>query len=70
MLLEGPTASPAAQDRQLLELLRGIPLHALALTKLGHPRHPLYLKASCRPIPFAGSLAMRCTAVMAGTIGR
>jgi hypothetical protein len=58
------------RDRQVLELLRGIPLHALALTKLGHPRHPLYLKGSRRPIPFTGSLAMRCAAVMEGTIGR
>ena len=63
-------ASTAAQDRQVIEVLRGIPLHALAPTKLGHPRHPLYLKASCRPIPFAGSLATRCTAITAGTIRR
>lgn len=58
------------RDHQVVELLRRIPLHALALTKMGHPRHPLYLKASCWPVPFAGSLAARCAAVMAGTIGR
>jgi hypothetical protein len=56
------------RDRQVVELLRGIPLHALALTKMGHPRHPLYLKTTCRPIPFAGSLATRCAAVMEGVV--
>jgi Protein of unknown function (DUF1643) len=66
----GADGAYRGRDRQILELLRGIPLHALALTKMGHPRHPLYLKGSCRPIPFAGSLAMRCAAVMAGTIGK
>lgn len=57
------------RDREAIELLRGIPLHALAVTKMGHPRHPLYLKGSRRPIPFTGSLAVRCAAVMAETIG-
>jgi hypothetical protein len=65
----GADGAYRGRDRQVLELLRGIPLHALALTKLGHPRHPLYLKGSRRPIPFAGSLATRCAAVMAETIG-
>lgn len=27
------------------------PMHALGLTKDGHPRHPLYMKASACPIP-------------------
>lgn len=36
------------RDRQVIELLWGIPLHALALTKMGHPRHPLYLKGSLK----------------------
>lgn len=27
-------------------------LHALALTKSGQPRHPLYLKADCTPTPW------------------
>ena len=61
---------PRLGDRQVIELLHGIPLRALALTKLGHPRRPLYLKGTCRPVPFTGSLATRCAAVMAGTIGR
>jgi hypothetical protein len=66
----GADGEDRGRDRQVIELLRGIPLHALALTKMGHPRHPLYLKGTCRPIPFAGSLAVRCAAVMAGTIGK
>jgi hypothetical protein len=28
-----------------------MPMHALGLTKDGHPRHPLYVKASTCPIP-------------------
>ncbi|MBW0001533.1 MAG: DUF1643 domain-containing protein [Verrucomicrobia bacterium] len=56
------------RDRAVIELLRGIPLHALALSKMGHPRHPLYLKGTCWPMPFAGSLAIRCAAVMAGVV--
>jgi hypothetical protein len=66
----GADGAYRSRDRQVIELLRGIPLHALALTKMGHPRHPLYLKGNCRPIPFTGSLATRCAAVMAGAIGR
>lgn len=58
------------RDRQVIKLLRDIPLHALALTKMGHPRHPLYLKGTCRPIAFAGSLATRCATVMAGVVGQ
>jgi hypothetical protein len=36
--------------RDLLE--RGGPIHHLGLTKDGHPRHPLYLPASAKPIPW------------------
>ena len=69
MLLEGRRRVPGPEC-QVVELLRDIPLHALALTRLGHPRHPLYLKGSGPPIPFAGSLATRCATVREGTIGR
>lgn len=31
------------------QLLRGANLHALGLTKDGHPKHPLYLKSNLRP---------------------
>lgn len=68
-LLEGSTAGTAARTAKLFNCSRGIPLHALALTKRGHPRHPLYLKGTCQPIPFTGSLATRCAAIMAETVG-
>lgn len=29
----------------------GVRLHALALTKAGHPRHPLYVSYSAQPVP-------------------
>jgi hypothetical protein len=56
------------RDRQVIGLLRDIPLHALALTKMGHPRHPLYLRGTCRPVPFVGSLSTRCAAIMTGVV--
>jgi len=45
------------RGRQMTELLQGIdiPLHCLALTKAGHPKHPLYLKASLKPMHFMPS---------------
>lgn len=38
------------QDRVVMRDL-GRPLHALGLTKDGHPRHPLYMRADARPRP-------------------
>lgn len=37
----------------------GVPLHCLALTKGGHPGHPLFLKGDLKPTPFGESRAMR-----------
>jgi hypothetical protein len=64
----GAGGAYSGRDRQVLELLQGIPLHALALTKMGHPRHPLYLKGTCQPIPFIGGLAIRCAVAMAEAV--
>lgn len=36
---------------ELVRLFASVPATALALTKDGQPRHPLYLAASCRPTP-------------------
>lgn len=38
--------------RSVVSMLRKMdkPLHVLALTKDGHPRHPLYLKGALRPV--------------------
>ncbi len=38
------------RDRQVLQLLSAASLHCLGTTKLGQPRHPLYLKADVTPI--------------------
>ena len=41
------------RDREVMNMLPD--LSCLALTKDGHPGHPLYLKNDCRPIPFRNS---------------
>jgi hypothetical protein len=44
----------ALQDRgkKVIELLHGIPLHCLGVTKARHPRHPLYTASDTWPIPY------------------
>lgn len=43
---------PFGRDRQALEMLAGKRLFCLERTRHGHPRHPLYCRASLQPIPF------------------
>lgn len=38
--------------RQVRKLAAGRPVHALALTKDGSPRHPLYMRADAKPVPY------------------
>lgn len=40
---------PFGRDRQAAELLAGVPLYCLGLTKAGQPRHPLYVRGDVRP---------------------
>jgi len=40
------------RGRTIVELLRGHPLMCLGQTKGGHPKHPLYLAYSLRPVPY------------------
>ncbi len=40
------------RDRDVIRLFRG-KLTCLAVTKDGHPRHPLYLRQKLKPVPFA-----------------
>ena len=37
--------------QQVLELLRGVPLHCLKTNGCGQPAHPLYLSSTLRPRP-------------------
>jgi hypothetical protein len=40
---------PFARDREVLDMLRGVDLYCLGLTKQGYPRHPLYVKGDTKP---------------------
>jgi hypothetical protein len=45
--------APLGRDNRALALLAGKPLHCLGLSKMGHPKHPLYLRADLQPTPWA-----------------
>lgn len=59
IVIAGWGAFPAARERarEVTAMLKGlgVKLHSLGTTKEGHPRHPLYLPATARPIPYGGS---------------
>jgi len=40
------------RDQEVIELLESFDLYHLGMTKDGKPRHPLYIKADTKPIPF------------------
>ena len=40
-----------SRQRRVCEVV-GRPIHCLGLTKAGRPRHPLYLRADSKPVPF------------------
>lgn len=45
-----------SRDWEVLDLLRAsdIKMHALGITKDGHPRHPLYIPNAAKPVRFGG----------------
>lgn len=49
----GPPGEYMGRDEHVLRLLAEYELNYLALTKDGHPNHPLYLKANLMPIVWA-----------------
>lgn len=57
ILAWGTKARPALASRALSVLHCQMPVHVLALSKDGIPKHPLYLKADLRPILFNAQLA-------------
>ncbi len=40
------------RDRAVLALFGSTRLHCLAITKIGQPKHPLYLHSRCLPVSF------------------
>jgi hypothetical protein len=51
VLAWGAVKFPERVER-VLELLSGAKLHCLGLTKQGQPRHPLYARSDCVPVPY------------------
>lgn len=49
----GCHGSYGSRNDRVMENLR-VPVHCLGVTKDGHPKHPLYLKATTEPIEFKG----------------
>ena len=45
---------PFGRDRQVLDMLAGVPLFCLGKTKGGHPRHPVRLSSQTALEPFGG----------------
>jgi hypothetical protein len=43
---------PFGREARALEILAGVPLYCLGVTKSGAPRHPLYVKGDARPLPW------------------
>ena len=46
------TNAKADRVERVREILGGVPLRCLGLTKEGHPRHPLYIRKDAELIPF------------------
>ena len=41
------------RNLEVLKLLEDYPLFCLGITKAGHPRHPLYIRADTQPMPYS-----------------
>ena len=54
--------APRARVAKLADVLGRSRLHALAVTRDGAPRHPLYVSAATRPAPYSLSSATRSCA--------
>lgn len=57
----GVHGSHRGRDVEVLAILHAIgsPVSCLGTTKAGHPRHPLYLPAAARPVPFRSAGPVR-----------
>jgi hypothetical protein len=52
----GAFAAAEKRAREVMAMLKdvGVKLHCLGTTKEGHPKHPLYLRADTKPVPYGG----------------
>jgi len=48
----GTHGARCRRDKAVIALLGATPLTALAVTRDGHPAHPLYLSYDLRPMPW------------------
>lgn len=48
----GCSGTYGRQNEKVMELLSGYDLHALEITKHGHPKHPLYISYDKEPVLF------------------
>lgn len=52
ILAWGTKGSFLNRDNEVLELVSRYDLNVLGMSKEGHPKHPLYIRADTKPIPF------------------
>ncbi|MDQ0114962.1 DUF1643 domain-containing protein [Paenibacillus harenae] len=55
ILAWGTKGSYLNRDKEVLRLLSSFELYAIDISKEGHPKHPLYLKANATPIKYTNS---------------
>lgn len=52
----GTHGSYLNRDKEVMKLLKddGLKVYCFGVTKDGYPKHPLYLKSDCVPVPYEG----------------
>ncbi|WP_127580893.1 DUF1643 domain-containing protein [Paenibacillus koleovorans] len=53
----GTKGSLLGRDRLVMEIFHSFPMFCLDVSKAGHPKHPLYIKADSTPAEYSGNTA-------------